>query len=228
MNLLAIDTSSVACSVALSLGDQIYERHAEQAREHTQLLVPMIEQLLKEGAASLADLDAFVLGNGPGSFIGMRISASLVQGMAFGVSKPVIPVSSMLAVAEAVFDERDCDEVIVAQDAHMNEVYLGRYTRAPNGAVTPRIEEQLHEQARISALGDDIERVAAGAGWRLYPDLLAANESVLSEISGQLHPSARYLLPSASRSFDNGGSIDPADISPSYLRLKVATPSGRS
>ena len=162
MNLLAIDTSSVACSVALSLGDQIYERHAEQAREHTQLLVPMIEQLLKEGAASLADLDAFVLGNGPGSFIGMRISASLVQGMAFGVSKPVIPVSSMLAVAEAVFDERDCDEVIVAQDAHMNEVYLGRYTRAPNGAVTPRIEEQLHEQARISALGDDIERVAAG------------------------------------------------------------------
>ena len=228
MNLLAIDTSSLACSVALSLGGDISERHTEQAREHTKLLVPMIEALLSDGGVSLEDIDAFVLGNGPGSFIGMRISASLVQGLAFGVSRPVVPVSSLLAVAEAVFDERDCDEVIVAQDAHMNEVYIGRYVRAPDGAITPRVDECIHDQAKIAGLRDDIERVAAGAGWRQYPDLLAANKSVLSEVSPQMHPAARYLLPSALKSLEQGAAIDPADISPSYLRHKVATPPARS
>ena len=228
MNLLAIDTSSVACSVALLLGEEISERHEEQAREHTQLLVPMIEALLGEGGVSLKELDAFVLGNGPGSFIGMRISASLVQGMAFGASRPVVPVSSLLAVAEAVFDERDCDEVIVAQDAHMSEVYLGRFARAENGAVTSLEEECIHEQSRISGLHGEVERIAAGSGWRQYPDLLDANESLLSEISHQVYPSARYLLPTALRNLEAGRAIDPADISPSYLRYKVATPRERS
>lgn len=228
MKLLAIDTSSVACSVALSLGDEVAQRHTEQAREHTQLLVPMIEELLSEGGVSLKDLDAFVLGNGPGSFIGMRISASLVQGMAFGVSRPVVPVSSLLAVAEAVFDERDCDEVIVAQDAHMHQVYIGRYVREPGGAVIPNVEERICEQVKISGLDDDVERIAAGAGWRQYPDLLAANDSALAEVSRQMHPAARYLLSSAVRALENGCEIDPADLSPSYLRHKVATPPGRS
>lgn len=229
MNFLAIDTSSVACSVALSLADEIAERHTELAREHTQLLVPMIEELLFEGDVSLSDLDAFVLGNGPGSFIGMRISASLVQGMAFGVSRPVVPVSSLLAVAEAAFADGDCDEVVVAQDAHMNEVYLGRFGRADSGEITALAPETLHSLSVIDGLGADglgasARRLAAGAGWERYPALWTANADAFAELSSHKAPRARHLFPCAKTSFDAGLGIDPADIEPSYLRQKVATP----
>ena len=86
MKLLALDTSSVACSVALQIGDDVVERHEEQPREHTRLLMPMIESLLADAGVVLSDLDAIVLGNGPGSFIGMRIAASVAQGLAFGAA----------------------------------------------------------------------------------------------------------------------------------------------
>ena len=94
MNLLGIDTSSLACSVALQHGDDIIERHEEQAREHTRLLVPMIRAVLEEAGLSTAGLDAIVLGNGPGSFIGMRIAASVAQGLAHGAGIAIVPVSS--------------------------------------------------------------------------------------------------------------------------------------
>jgi len=90
MNLLAIDTSSVACSVALQHGGDVAERHEEQAREHTRLLVPMIQELLQQASVELMDLDAIVLGNGPGSFIGMRIAASVAQGLAFGSGLEIV------------------------------------------------------------------------------------------------------------------------------------------
>ncbi|MCH8335592.1 MAG: tRNA (adenosine(37)-N6)-threonylcarbamoyltransferase complex dimerization subunit type 1 TsaB, partial [Proteobacteria bacterium] len=84
MNLLAIDTSSNACSVAVQVGDENIEKHVVEPREHTKILVPMIEELLQEAGVVLSDLDAVVLGNGPGSFIGMRIGASVAQGICHG------------------------------------------------------------------------------------------------------------------------------------------------
>ena len=129
MKLLAIDTSSLACSVALLAGDSVFERHEEQAREHTRLLLPMIEDVLAEGGLVPGDLDAVVLGNGPGSFIGMRIAASVAQGIAHGAGLDIVPVSSLAAVAAQVFEMTEAKEVVVAQDAHMNEVYLGAFRR---------------------------------------------------------------------------------------------------
>lgn len=227
MKLLALDTSSLACSVALLADDDIVQRYTEQAREHTKLVVPMIEEVLAEGGTALGDIDAFVLGNGPGSFIGLRISASLVQGMAFGVNRPVVPVSSMLAVAEAVFDERDCDEVIVAQDAHMNEAYVGRFAKHASGGIAEVRPEMIHPQTPIAELAAGIHRIAAGAGWERYPDLLAANQDAISGVSGHRYPAARFLLPAARRRFEAGQCIDPADIEPAYLRQTVATPAAR-
>ncbi len=129
MNLLAIDTSSPACSVALQAGGDVSDRHEERDREHTRLLTPMIRDLLAEAGLSMPQLDAIVLGNGPGSFIGMRIAASVAQGLAHGAGIDIVPVSSLAAVAAEVFSASDADEVIVAQDAHMNEVYLGAFRR---------------------------------------------------------------------------------------------------
>lgn len=129
MKLLALDTSSVACSAALQLGETIVERHEERPREHTRILLPMVRELLAEGGISLGELDGIVLGNGPGSFIGMRIAAAVAQGLAFGAGLKVLPVSSLAAVAAEVFATGDAGEVLVAQDARMGEVYLGAFGR---------------------------------------------------------------------------------------------------
>ena len=99
MNQLALDTSSLSCSVAINVGDKLFERHEEQAREHTRLLMPMIREVIEEAGVSLTDLDSIVLGNGPGSFIGLRIAASVAQGLAHGAGLKIVPVSSLAAVA---------------------------------------------------------------------------------------------------------------------------------
>jgi len=224
MKLLAIDTSSIACSVALAVGSTVFERHEEQAREHTRILTPMIRDVLTDGRVELNALDAIVLGNGPGSFIGMRIAASVAQGLAHGAGLMIVPVSSLAAVAAQVFAETDANEVIVAQDAHMNEVYLGAFRRGDANFPEPMFAERLHGQAPIAELEGDVAsgRAAAGFGWQRYPELAALNKDVFEFRSEILHPRARFLLPPGAIALLNGASLDPADIIPAYLRQKVA------
>ena len=224
MKLLAIDTSSLACSVALQVDDMVVERHEEQAKEHTRLLVPMIRGVLADGNTDPMDLDAIVLGNGPGSFIGMRIAASVAQGLAHGSGIPIAPVSSLAAVAVEVFATTDAGEVIVAQDAHMNEVYLGGFRRVADALPVALFEERLQPQTPIDELDQAHadRRVAAGFGWQRYPVLLAANEDRIANTSEVLHPRARFLLPLGRALVDEGATIAPQDLVPAYLRNKVA------
>jgi tRNA threonylcarbamoyladenosine biosynthesis protein TsaB len=98
MKLLAIDTSSDACSVAVQAGDEVLETHVVEPREHTKILIPMIEELLQQADVVSSELDAVVLGNGPGSFIGMRIGASVAQGICYGAGLQIVPVSSLAAI----------------------------------------------------------------------------------------------------------------------------------
>lgn len=224
MKLLALDTSSVACSVALQSDELMIERHEEQPREHTRLLLPMIESVLRESGLGLPELDAIVLGNGPGSFIGMRIAASVAQGLAFGAGLNIVPVSSLAAVAAQVFAEHDAAEVIVAQDAHMHEVYLGIY-RLDGGKIPAEVvPERLQGAATIAELHakPDTPRIAAGIGWRRYPDLLAANQECISEVAAILYPRAIYLLPLGIAGLRHGRGLEPQDVVPAYLRQQVA------
>ena len=224
MNLLAIDTSSIACSVALQTGSGVVERHEEKPREHTQILMPMIREVLREGGTATADLDAIVLGNGPGSFIGVRIAASVAQGLAYGAGLRIVPVSSLAAVAEQVLAETDANAVIVAQDAHMNEAYLGAFGRGNGDRLETLFAERLCGQAPIDELcaEDAHGRVAAGYGWIRYPQLAAANEHLFESRCEILHPRARYLLPAGISALQDGAAIEPEDIMPAYLRQKVA------
>lgn len=224
MKLLAIDTSSVACSVALQVDSTVSERHAEQAKEHTRLLVPMIRELLHEAGLQASELDAIVLGNGPGSFIGMRIAASVAQGLSHGGGTPIAPVSSLAAVAAEVFAATDAAEVVVTQDAHMNEVYLGAFRRGADGLPVAMFDERLHTQTPVDELdeGDADRRIAAGFGWQRYPALLAANEDRIGNTSDVLYPHARFLLPLGRAVLEGGDAIAPQDIAPAYLRSKVA------
>lgn len=224
MRLLALDTSSLACSVALLADGELAERHAEQAKEHTRLLVPMIRELLHEAGIQGEELDAIILGNGPGSFIGMRIAASVAQGLAYGSATPIAPVSSLAAVAAEVFATTDSAEAVVAQDAHMNEVYLGAFRRGEEGLPVAIFDECLHTQTPIDELdkAGAGERIAAGFGWQRYPALLAANEDRIGNTSEILYPRARYLVPLGCEVLDRGDALSPQEITPAYLRSKVA------
>lgn len=225
MKLLALDTSSLACSVALQVGDAVTSRHEEQAREHTRLLVPMIEAVFAEAGLTATELDAVVLGNGPGSFIGMRIATSVAQGLAHGAGIPIVPVSSLLAVAAEAFESDGADRVAVCQDAHMDEVYLGLYAAGPPGRPQLVGAERLHGQSVISELELEPGRfAAAGFGWQRYPLLLESNRPKLASVSSVVHPTARYLLATGRAVAESGAGVDPQNVVPAYLRQTVAQP----
>jgi len=224
MKLLALDTSSDACSVALDRDGTVIERHVLRPKEHTRLLLPMIEEVLAEAGVAIRDLDAIVPGIGPGSFIGVRIAISVAQGMAFAAGRRIVPVSSLAAVAAEAFAGEGVERVVVAQDAHMQEVYLARFARARGGLPEAVGEADLHAIAAIDALsGAEAGRWhAAGAGWRRYPALLARNEERLAGLVPVEHPRARFLLGPGRAAVAGAGTISPEQLVPAYVRQKVA------
>lgn len=217
MKLLAIDTSSNACSVALQVSDDIIERHVVEPRAHTEILLPMISELLAEGGVALNELDAIVLGNGPGSFIGMRIGASVVQGLCFGAGIGVIPISSLATVAAEAFADHACERVVVAQDARMNEIYVGCFDKGESGLPEPTEAEKIVAVGELPLVVDGL--AVAGTAWEKYPQLTQANSSVVGLQLPITVPRARHLLALGAAA---GGSIAPEDLSPAYLRTKVA------
>ena len=217
MKLLAIETSSVACSVAANVDDAVVLRHEERPREHTRLLIPMIREVLAESAQALHDLDAIVLGNGPGSFIGVRIGAAVAQGLAHGAGLPIVPVSSLATIAAEVFDRTDAPNVAVAEDAHRAEVYFGHYSRGQDDLPVETTSERLQPITRIQELNDH-RSVHAGSGWQHYPDLLSIHAKSLIGDGGVLYPKAVYSL----RLAKSAQAMSPESISPMYLRETVA------
>ena len=220
MKLLALDTSSDACSVAVAVGEDVLEYHVTEPREHTRILVPTIRRLLAEADTALAALDAIVLGNGPGSFIGVRIGASVAQGLGFGAGLKIVPVSSLAAVAAEVLAEDAAGRVVVAQDARMNQVYAGSYGRGPRGIPVADGDERI--VAADAVFREPEAFVAAGRGWSRYPALVDANRDRLERRSGVEVPRARHLLSLGRAAFREGCALDPADVAPAYLRGKVA------
>jgi len=230
MNFLALDTSSDACSIALQLGENVADRHIVKQKEHTKILIPLIRELMTEAGADFADLDAIVLGNGPGSFIGMRIAASVAQGLAFASGKKIVPVSSMAAIAAEVMDNHQSKTVVVAQDARMNEVYLGTYRSDGDGLPVVVTDEVIQSIERIAGLTDTptTEFHAAGKGFQKYPLLLELNRSAIAKVVDVNYPKARYLLTLGIRGCMEGEAIDPEKLVPAYIRTKVAEVPRRS
>jgi tRNA threonylcarbamoyladenosine biosynthesis protein TsaB len=204
----------------LRVDEDLVDEHVVGEREHTSILVPMIERLLRDGAIAMPDLDAVVLGNGPGSFIGMRIGASVAQGICYGAGLKLVPVSSLVAVAAEAIDRHDAKHVLVAQDARMHEVYLGRYRRDGDGLPVATSDEEIHAIGRIDGLAE--QYVAAGAAWEKFPKLLQDNRGRISEVAPISLPRAAYLLDFGARVVREGGSIPPDALLPSYIRVKVA------
>jgi tRNA threonylcarbamoyladenosine biosynthesis protein TsaB len=195
-----------------------------EAKEHTSVLLPMVQELMNDAGAGLRDLDGIVLGNGPGSFIGMRIAASLAQGLAFGSGLNIVPVSSMAAVAAEVMVEHSATVVVVAQDARMSEAYLGVYRRDDDGLPVALADEALQSIGKIDGLAKFASPalIAAGQAWKKYPDLLDLNRAEISQLLDVPYPKARFLLDLGARGWRAGEAIEPEHLVPAYIRMKVA------
>lgn len=220
-SLLAIDTATEACSVALLYDGKVYSRYAVIPRLHAQQVLPMVQQVLDEAGIKLAAIDAIAFGRGPGAFTGLRIAVGVVQGLAFALDKPVLPVSSLAAIARRAWREQGAEQIAVAIDARMDEVYWGCYA-LQNGQVELQGREQVcaPEQAELpqTAAG---QWLAAGTGWQAYAGRI--NVPVIGQASESL-PHAEDILQLALYDWQQGRAVSADEALPVYLRDQVATP----
>ncbi len=171
MKILALDTATEACSVALGIDERVLERYVELDRGHAERLLPMVDELLAEGGIALASLDAIAFGRGPGAFTGVRLAASVAQGLAFGAGVGVVAVSDLAAVAQQAAElQPEARRVLVVNDARMREVYWAEFT--VDRLVSLQGTEQVSAAASVTVPDDGGGRwVAAGRGLAAYPEL---------------------------------------------------------
>ncbi|GAA0197272.1 tRNA (adenosine(37)-N6)-threonylcarbamoyltransferase complex dimerization subunit type 1 TsaB [Kangiella japonica] len=223
-NLLAIDTATEACSVALVFNQQVFTRSKIAPREHGELILPMVDEVLKEAKVKLTDLDAIVYGQGPGAFTGLRICISVVQGLAFGAGLPVIGISSLQAMAQGLYSQRKEKHALAAIDARMGEVYWGQYELWDNVMTLVGSETVCSpELVTVSAPNASIVYNGVGTGWKTYASELSATLNLPTVIHTEpLYPFAEYMLPMAERLFEQGQAIPAEQAVPVYLRDNVA------
>ena len=224
MNLLALETATDRCSVALSVGERVCARVDEQPRVHARRVLAMVEECLAEGGIGAHEVDAYAFGRGPGSFTGVRIGAGVVQGLAFGSGRPVVPVSTLAAHAVAARRLHGAGQTAVCVDARLGECYWGLYRATKDGLVDALAPDAL---ARPEAL--ELPSAAgwfgAGTGWARWPELAAGMEAAAG-FDAALLPEAIDLLALARRAFLAGEAVCPAEALPVYLREEVAWQGG--
>ena len=223
--LLAIETSAEACSAALVVDGEVRERFEHAPLKHAERILPMISGLLAEAGLRAADLEAIAFGRGPGSFTSLRIGIGVVQGLAWGADRPVAPVSSLQAVAQAALDASDAaDDVLVAMDARMDEVFHGAFRRDGHGIAAPAGPERVGEPASLAAPGGG-PFIAAGNGFARYEGLSALAEKA-AECLPDLWPRAAVVLRLAEHWLAHNAALSPERAQPVYIRNTVAEKPG--
>ncbi|WP_455206538.1 tRNA (adenosine(37)-N6)-threonylcarbamoyltransferase complex dimerization subunit type 1 TsaB [Kaarinaea lacus] len=219
MKLLAIETATEACSAAVYIDGEIVQRFKIAPREHGSLILGMIDELMAEAQLTVKQLDAVAFGRGPGSFMGVRIAAGVTQGIAFGAELPVVPVSTLAAIAQGTTH----DHLLVAIDARMGEVYWGQYSRSMDtGTVYECAAEMLLPPNEVSVLRSDGTWVGVGTGWETYHDALLQRLPFVKQISDQHYPTAKSTAILAAKLYQAGITVSAEEATPVYLRDRVA------
>jgi len=219
MRVLALDAATEACSVALLSGDELIWRSAEGGRSHAQQVLGMVEAVLAEAEVSLSTLDGIAASIGPGAFTGVRISIAVAQGLAFGADLRVVPVSTLEALAFQVI-RSGAKQALACLDARMGEVYWGCFTPDPArglGSISPA-SVGPPESVLLPVPGS---YRGVGRGFSAYPALAALPGLELDPEDGGSLPHAREFARLGALRLEREG-VDPADVSPLYLRDKVA------
>lgn len=227
--ILALDTSSEACSAALWLDGRCLAQFEQAPRLHTKRLLPMVEQLLGEAQLSLRQLDAIAYGRGPGSFTGLRISAGVAQGLAFGADLPLLPISTLAALADEVLQQQPGDGVLAALDARMNEIYWGCYRRA--GEEVALVGSEAVGSAADLALPDGLnlhaeQWLGSGSGWQFVAQMSSTVAQGVMVVDAERQPSAAAMARLASFAWARGEAMAPELAQPLYLRDNVAHKKG--
>ena len=235
MRILAVDTATEHCSAALWLGDRLLVRERAQPGEHAEHILTLVDELLAEGGVPLTGLGAIAFGRGPGAFTGVRLAASVAQGLAFGADLPVVPVSNLRALAQRALDaDVLVDRVLACSDARMREVYWATFIRDPAGLASPVGTEHVSEpsgvtiphewggagqfSAKLEAPVTGGQLCAAGTGFAAYPALrstvAAGARTVLESLAGRATEVVKLALGEAA-----AGRLLPAEAAlPVYLR----------
>ena len=223
MKLLAVETATEACSAALYLDGEVIECYRVSPRDHAQLILPMIDGLMAEAGLKLSALDALAFGRGPGSFTGVRIATGVIHGIALGGELPVVPVSSLAAVAQEFFDRNrdDLSTAFTAMDARMGEIYFAVYRKGLSG-FAELLGEELVTPAD-SIVFPDLAGSGIGKGWGAYRETLMRRLGWrIGLIETDNLPRAAAVARLGAQGYASGLAVDVEDAQPVYLRNKVA------
>lgn len=219
MKILAVDTSTQACSAALLAEGNYLERFEIQPRQHTKLILPMLQSLLDEAKLELSELDRLAFASGPGSFTGIRIATGIIQGLSFASDLPVIAVSTLAAMAQSAHRIYGFDKVIVCQNAGMQEVYTGAY-ELKAGYMQCVSEERVCAPDLVN-LPKTGSWAGVGSGWSLFvPTTLQLLTGICEVLDNELHPHAQevaFLATDPAKKCITSAEL----IMPTYLRNNV-------
>ena len=210
-NILAIETSSDVCSLALSSGKESVTFHELIPQQHSEKLLGIIQELMNKLNLSYQDLDVVATGCGPGSFTGTRLACSVTQGLSYSVGIPAISVSSMQIIAQGINREFKFSEVKVLVNAHMEQLYFGDFTFNLDQLVSAK--ERVIKIKEFNNLNFAKFSVFAGNGCKLVKGCLSDFRTTIYE----RYPNAKDLLLEAEKKLNEGETIDPKDLMPVYL-----------
>jgi len=218
MRILAFDTSTEVCTVALATEHGSIVESAEIGRGHAQEILGMVDRVLAQGELTLGRLAGIAAGIGPGSFTGVRVSVAVAQGLAFGAGLPVVPVASLEALALAAI-ERGAERALACLDARMGEVYWGCFAAEP-GRLLASLGPIAVGSAVTVRLPDERPYRGIGRGFEAHPSLERLCE--IDPAGRRALPDARQVARLGARRLSLGEGIDPAELEPLYVRNKVA------
>lgn len=214
--ILSLDTSTSACSVALWQDEKITEKFQLAPRQQAELILPMVAALLKENQVALTDLDAIAFGRGPGSFMGIRLAASVAQGLSLGLDLPIISISSLQALAQEAYDKSGEKNILVGWDARMGAIYWNNYS-FPDPVESA---DQLNDPSSINVA---MPCVAAGNAWEIYQEQLNTTlKKQIKEIIPDCYPRASSLAKLAIKKYRENDFVSLEEALPSYVRNEVA------
>ncbi|MFO8024932.1 tRNA (adenosine(37)-N6)-threonylcarbamoyltransferase complex dimerization subunit type 1 TsaB [Thiohalophilus sp.] len=216
MKILALDAVTEACSAALWIDGEIQQRYAVAPREHTRLILPMVDELLHTTDLKLTDLDFIAFDQGPGSFTGIRVTMSVLQGLAFAARLPVLGISSLAALAQSAYRIHGAQQVLSLIDARMNELYWGIY-RQQDGVMQLQDRESVAPLAAIPFC-ENCQLIGSGVS-ACTNELRQAGYSRLIEDELLRYPRAEYIVELAAASAERAMAVELAE--PVYLRNKV-------
>ena len=219
--MLAVETSTEACSAALYIDGEVQERFEIAPREHTKLILPMIDSLMADAQLKPQQLDALAFSRGPGSFTGVRISTGIIQGIALGADLPVVPVSTLAAIAHHYLKASDSNCAYTAMDARMGEIFWGVYQKDQQGFAELVGEEAVTLAENI--IIPKIQGVGIGSGWGVYPDQLSkCLGGLLLAVEVDHLPRASAIVELGVMGFGKSQAVAVEKAMPVYLRDKVA------